>query len=201
MFWGWRAPALAHLSARHGAEGVGWPDHRLGVHHGGRIHHPQRAHLWRLRSTETQTRSERVDHFIHSALAGPTVFPLTMLYPIMPVGVVAGKLMIEAGCSDRKVKTSNPPRYNRRYTRQRGVEMHGSPWRQGSRLWSGLLWAASWCRRSSSSPLAGSSGCRCGSAQSSRKPSETRPEPFRPFGTTARSRHLLLHGAVPDAEV
>lgn len=37
-----------HLSTRHRAEGVGWPHHRLGVHHGGWIHHPHRAHLWRL---------------------------------------------------------------------------------------------------------------------------------------------------------
>lgn len=37
-----------HLSTRHRAKGVGWPHHRLGVHHGGRIHHPHGAHLWRL---------------------------------------------------------------------------------------------------------------------------------------------------------
>lgn len=36
-----------------------------------------------------------------------------------------------------------------------------SPWRRGSRSWSAPLWAASWCRRSSSSPPAGSSGCHC----------------------------------------
>lgn len=40
--------SAAHLSTRHGAKGVGRPHHRLGVHHGGRVHHPQRAHLWRL---------------------------------------------------------------------------------------------------------------------------------------------------------
>lgn len=37
-----------HLSTRCRAEGVGWPHHRLGVHHSGWIHHPHRAHLWRL---------------------------------------------------------------------------------------------------------------------------------------------------------
>lgn len=38
-----------HLSAGHRAKGVGWPHDGLGVHHSGRIHHPHRAHLWRLR--------------------------------------------------------------------------------------------------------------------------------------------------------
>lgn len=36
--------------------------------------------------------------------ADATVLPLTMPYPIMPVGVVAGKLMIDCGWSDRKGK-------------------------------------------------------------------------------------------------
>lgn len=36
------------------------------------------------------------------------------------------------------------------------------PSRRGSRSWWAPLWAASWCRRSSSSPPAGSSGCHCG---------------------------------------
>lgn len=56
----------AHLSTGHGAEGVGRPHHRLGVHHGGRVHHPQRAHLWRLWSTERERGSEMVNHSIHS---------------------------------------------------------------------------------------------------------------------------------------
>lgn len=41
-------PPCTHLSTGNRAEGVGWPHHRLGVHHGGWIHHPHRAHLWRL---------------------------------------------------------------------------------------------------------------------------------------------------------
>lgn len=39
-----------------------------------------------------------------SVLAEAPVFPLTMPYPIMPVGVVAGKLMIDDGWSDRTFK-------------------------------------------------------------------------------------------------
>ena len=37
-----------HLSTRHRAKGVGWPHHGLRVHHRRWIHHPHRAHLWRL---------------------------------------------------------------------------------------------------------------------------------------------------------
>lgn len=46
-------------------------------------------------------------------------------------------------------------------TTVRSVCVCVSPLRQGSRSWTAPLWAASWCRRSSSSPPAGSSGCHC----------------------------------------
>lgn len=113
-------------------------------------------------------------------LAEATEFPLTMPYPIMPVGVVAGKLMIDGGWRDAKgrMHKTNPLKTTR-FIHKNRVERHESPWRQGSRLWSGLLWAASWCRRSSSSPPAGSSGCRCRSTtcQRQKKNNSARKKP------------------------
>lgn len=35
-------------------------------------------------------------------MAEARVFPLTRPYPIMPVGVVAGKLMIDGGCRQKR---------------------------------------------------------------------------------------------------
>lgn len=78
--------------------------------------------------------------------------------------------------------------------------LYVSPWRRGSRSWSAPPWAASWCHQSSSSPPAGSSGCHCRLRRLMLAAACNCPEstelPHREM-----IRHLLLHRAVPDAEI
>lgn len=64
--WAQIREPCTHLSTRHRAKGVGWPHHRLGVHHGGWIHHPHRAHLWRLQCGAQRSDMISKQYFSHT---------------------------------------------------------------------------------------------------------------------------------------